>query len=109
MHIPHVLYHWREHAASGASGGKPEARKTNIAALADAVKRRGLDAEVLEYPTANRVRMCLRKAMHVSVIIPTDSSTRAEKCARDLPAASDYPNAEFIIVTSTELIESSVN
>ena len=105
VHIPHVLYHWREHAASGASGGKPEARKTNIAALVDAVKRRGLDAEVLEYPTANRVRMCLRNAVRVSVIIPTDSSTRAEKCARDLPAATDYPNAEFIIVTSTELIE----
>jgi len=105
VHIPHVLYHWREHAASGASGGKPEARKTNIAALVDAVKRRGLNAEVLEYPTANRVRMCLPKAMRVSVIIPTDSATLAEKCARDLPAASNYANAEFIIVTSTELIE----
>ena len=43
--------------------------------------------------------------MRVSVIIPTDSATRAEKCARDLPAATDYPNAEFIIVTSSELIE----
>jgi GT2 family glycosyltransferase/glycosyltransferase involved in cell wall biosynthesis len=105
VHIPHVLYHWREHAASAASGGKPEARKTNIAALVDAVKRRGLNAEVLEYPTANRVRMCLPKAMRVSVIIPTDSATRAEKCARDLPAASNCANAEFIIVTSTELIE----
>ncbi len=105
VHIPHVLYHWREHAASGASGGKPQARKTNIAALVDAVKRRGLDAEVLEYPTANRVRMHLQQALRVSVIIPTDSSARAEKCARDLPTVTDYPNAEFIIVTSTELIE----
>ena len=73
------------------SGGKPEARKTNIAALADAVKRRGLDAEVLEYPTANRVHMCLRKAVRVSVIIPTDSSTRAEKCIRDLPVPDRLP------------------
>ena len=105
VHIPRVLYHWREHVASGASGGKPEARRTNIAALVDAVKRRGLDAEVLEYPTANRLRMRLQKAVRVSVIIPTDSSTWAEKCARDLPAGSDYPNAEFIIVTNTELIE----
>jgi GT2 family glycosyltransferase len=105
VHIPHVLYHWREHAASAASGGKPEARKTNIAALADAVKRRGLHAEVFEYPTANRVRMCLPKGMRVSVIIPTDSATLAEKCARELPAASHYANAEFIIVANTELIE----
>ncbi len=105
VHIPHVLYHWREHAASAASGGKPHARKTNIAALVDAVKRRGFNAEVLEYPTANRVRMRLQKAVHVSVIIPTDSPVRAEKCARDLPALTEYPNAEFIIATSTELIE----
>jgi GT2 family glycosyltransferase/glycosyltransferase involved in cell wall biosynthesis len=105
VHIPRVLYHWREHVASGASGGKPEARRTNIAALVDAVKRRGLDAEVLEYPTANRLRMRLREAVRVSVIIPTDSSTWAEKCARDLPTGSDYPNAEFIIVTNTKLIE----
>jgi GT2 family glycosyltransferase/glycosyltransferase involved in cell wall biosynthesis len=105
VHVPHVLYHWREHAASAASGGKPDARKTNIAALVDAVKRRGLNAEVLEYPTANRVRMSLPKAMRVSVITPTDSATLAEKCARELPAASHYANAEFIIVTSTELIE----
>jgi GT2 family glycosyltransferase/glycosyltransferase involved in cell wall biosynthesis len=105
VHIPHVLYHWREHAISGASGGKPEARKTNVAALADAVKRRGLDAEVLEYPTANRVRMRLPRAVRVSVIIPTDSLSRAEKCARDLPAGTDYPHTEFIIVTSSELIQ----
>jgi GT2 family glycosyltransferase/glycosyltransferase involved in cell wall biosynthesis len=105
VHIPHVLYHWREHAASGAAGGKPEARKTNLAALVDAVKRRGLDAEVLEYPTANRVRMLLRNKPSVSVIIPTDSSDRAQKCVGALARTTDYPDAEFIIVTNTALIE----
>src|SRR2546423_10951709 len=49
--------------------------------------------------------MRLQKAVRVSVIIPTDSPVRAEKCARDLPALTEYPNAEFIIATSTELIE----
>ncbi|PYI75716.1 MAG: hypothetical protein DMF04_09695 [Verrucomicrobia bacterium] len=104
VHIPHVLYHWREHPASGASGGKPQARKTNLAALADAVKRRGLDAEVLEYPTANRVRMRLRHLPRVSVIIPTDSPTRLEKCAQHLPKASGYPEIEYLIVTNSALI-----
>ena len=56
-HIPHVLYHWREHPASGSTGGKPDARKTNLAALADAMKRRNLPAEIVEYPTANRARL----------------------------------------------------
>ena len=103
-HIPHVLYHWREHAASGASGGKPEARKTNLAALADAMARRGLDAEVLEYPTANRVRMRLKTQPPVSVIIPTDSPVRVEKCARVLPQQTNYSKAEFVIVTNSALL-----
>src|SRR4029079_6679665 len=56
-HIPQVLYHWREHPASGSAGGKPNARKTNLAALEDAIRRRGLQAEIIEYPAANRVRL----------------------------------------------------
>ena len=105
VHIPHVLYHWREHPASGAAGGKPEARKTNLAALAAAVRRRGWDADVIEYPTANRVRMRLPRPRRVSVIIPTDSPIRAKTCARDLPAATAYADAEFVIVTNSTLIE----
>jgi glycosyltransferase involved in cell wall biosynthesis/GT2 family glycosyltransferase len=104
VHIPHVLYHWREHAASGASGGKPHARQTNLAALEDAMNRRGLDAEVLEYPTANRVRMRLKNSPRVSVIIPTDSPIHLQKCARDLPQQTDYSEREFIIVTNSSLI-----
>ena len=105
VHIPHVLYHWREHPASGAAGGKPEARKTNLAALAAAVRRRGWDADVIEYPTANRVCMRLPRPRRVSVIIPTDSPIRAKTCARDLPAATAYADAEFVIVTNGSLIE----
>ncbi|PYK70574.1 MAG: hypothetical protein DME44_10800 [Verrucomicrobia bacterium] len=105
VHIPHVLYHWREHPASGAAGGKPEARKTNLTALAAAVRRRGWDADVIEYPTANRVRMRLPRPRRVSVIIPTDSPIRAKICARDLPTATTYGDAEFVIVTNSALIE----
>ena len=104
VHIPHVLYHWREHPASGAAGGKPHARQSNLAALADAVKRRGLDAEVLEYPTANRVRMRLRNLPRVSVIVPTDSPIRLTKCARKLPQQTAYADAEYILVTNSALI-----
>ncbi|MEY2493342.1 MAG: hypothetical protein QOH24_2293 [Verrucomicrobiota bacterium] len=109
VHIPHVLYHWREHPASGASGGKPEARKTNIAALAAAVQRRGFLADVRPMPAANRVRMLMTELPRVSVIIPTDSPERALKCARDLIAQTDYANSEFILVTRTAVIEKLKN
>ena len=104
QHIPHVLYHWREHAASGNVGGKPEARKTNLAALRDAMQRRGLSAEVLEYPTANRARRKITNWPRVSIIIPTDSASRAEACAHELPKQTDYPALEIVLVTNSALI-----
>ncbi|MGI9115587.1 MAG: glycosyltransferase [Chthoniobacterales bacterium] len=106
VHIPHVLYHWREHPGSGASGGKPEARKTNLAALRDAISRRGLDAEVCEYPQANRVRMRLKDSPRVSLIIPTDSPARLQKCARELPRQAASNEIEIIIITNSGLIDS---
>jgi GT2 family glycosyltransferase len=105
-HIPKVLYHWREHPASGSAGGKPEARQTNLTALADAMRRRNLAAEVIEYPTANRARLKVSRWPRVSIVIPTDSPTRAQACAQDLPRATRYPELEIVLVTNSPLAES---
>ena len=105
-HIPHVLYHWREHAASGSLGGKPDARKSNLAALGDAMRRRNLPAEIIEYPTANRARLKVSPWPRVSIIVPTDSSARAQVCLRDLPDQTNYPDLEIVLVTKSELVES---
>lgn len=108
-HIPHVLYHWREHRQSGSLGGKPEARQTNLAALADAMRRRNWPADILEYPTANRVRMRVTRWPRVSVIIPTDSPVRLQDCLRHLPAQTQYPDWEIVIVTNSALANSLGN
>jgi GT2 family glycosyltransferase/glycosyltransferase involved in cell wall biosynthesis len=105
-HIPHVLYHWREHPGSGSTGGKPGARQTNLAALADAMRRRNLPAEILEYPTANRARLKLERWPRVSIIVPTDSATRAQACLQDLPRATKYPHLEIVLVTNSRLADS---
>jgi len=105
-HIPHVLYHWREHPASGSTGGKPGARRTNLAALADAMSRRNLAADVLEYPTANRARLKIARWPRVSIIVPTDSPTRARACLQELPRATKYPDLELVVVTNTKLAQS---
>lgn len=105
-HIPHVLYHWREHSASGSTGGKPDARKANLAALADAMRRRNLPAEIIEYSTANRARLSVPSWPRVSVIVPTDSPTRAQTCLRDLPRRTNYPHLEIVLVTNSQLLES---
>ena len=105
-HIPHVLYHWREHAASGSTGGKPGARRTNLAALEDAMRRRNLPAEIIEYPTANRARLKIERWPRVSVIVPTDSPSRAQACLQELPRATKYPDLELVLVTNSQLAES---
>lgn len=105
-HIPHVLYHWREHPASGSTGGKPDARKANLAALAEAMRRRNLPAEIIEYSTANRARLEVPSWPRVSVIVPTDSPTRAQICLRDLPRCTNYPDLEIVMVTNSTLLES---
>jgi glycosyltransferase involved in cell wall biosynthesis len=102
-HVPHVLYHWREHPASGSSGGKPEARKTNLAALSSALERRGLSAEIIEYPTANRARLKISNWPKVSVVIPTDSAERAQLCMEQLPRMTSYRDCEIVIVTNSAL------
>ena len=104
-HISHVLYHWREHPGSGSAGGKPEARRSNLAALDDAMRRRNLPAEILEYPTANRARLKVEPWPRVSVIVPTDSPTRAQACLQDLPAATKYPDLEIVLVTNSQLAD----
>ena len=104
-HIPHVLYHWREHPASGSIGGKPGARQSNLAALADAMRRRNLPADILEYPTANRAHLKVSPWPRVSVIVPTDSPTRAQACLRELPRATKYSDLEIVLVTNSKLAE----
>jgi glycosyltransferase involved in cell wall biosynthesis len=105
-HIPQVLYHWREHPGSGSTGGKPDARRTNLAALADAMRRRNLPADVLEYATANRARLKIERWPRVSIIIPTDSPTRAQVCLQELPRQTNYPDLEIVLVTNSKLAES---
>jgi GT2 family glycosyltransferase/glycosyltransferase involved in cell wall biosynthesis len=105
-HVPHVLYHWREHPISGSTGGKPDARRSNLAALADAMRRRNLPADVLEYPTANRARLKVERWPRVSVIVPTDSPSRAQACLQDLPRATKYPDLEIVLVTKSQLADS---
>jgi glycosyltransferase involved in cell wall biosynthesis len=105
-HIPHVLYHWREHAGSGSTGGKPGARRTNLAALADAMRRRNLPADILEYATANRARLKIERWPRVSIIVPTDSPTRAQACLQELPRQTKYPDLEIVLVTNSQLAAS---
>src|SRR3546814_745387 len=73
-HIPELLYGWRAIAGSGAAGGKDFARESNIAALQDAMRRRGIAGKAVPLATANRMdRRGFMPEPLVSIIIPSDN------------------------------------
>ncbi|MET0244490.1 MAG: glycosyltransferase, partial [Flavitalea sp.] len=103
-HIPKVLYYWRQTEGSAAVGDKPYARQTNIKALEDAVRRRNIDGEVIELPTANRVKLKLSLKPFVSIIIPTDSYDNLTATIESIAASTSYINYEIVPVTNSKLI-----
>ena len=105
-HIPKVLYHWRMVEGSAAAGGKIDARRTNLAALHDAVRAGGRTARVARYPFANRVVFSLVERPLVSIVIPTDSDAAIRSCLESLAARTTYDALEIIVVTNSGLAAS---
>jgi GT2 family glycosyltransferase/SAM-dependent methyltransferase len=103
-HIPRVLYYWRQTAGSAAQGDKPYARASNLKALADAMTRRNIDAEIIDLPTANRVRVNLEEQPAVSIIIPTDSIPNLTATINSITAITKYTNYEIVPVTNSGVI-----
>ncbi|MEA2664908.1 MAG: hypothetical protein QOI11_1852 [Candidatus Eremiobacteraeota bacterium] len=103
-HLPHVLYHWRRHPGSTASGAgaKSYASDAGRRAVADAMRRRGLAATVLPGPEPAGtyvVRFAPPRAAEVAVIVPTrDNGADLERCAAALRRAARGVRAHLVIV-----------
>ncbi len=102
-HIPRVLYYWRIVAGSAGQGDQPSARKTNIAALADAARRRGWDADVFALPTVNRVKFKVPSG-RVSIIIPSDSEQNISRTVDAIRRGTRHGNYEIVVVTNSSLV-----
>ena len=103
-HIPRVLYHWRIHAASVASGVgvKNYAYDAAMNAIAEAMHRRSEPGrvEMLKDDPGNYVvRYDLKRDWKVSIIIPTrDHAEDLERCLNSIFAKSSYRNFEVVIL-----------
>lgn len=103
-HIERILYLWRAIDGSAAKeGGKDFARKTNIAALQEALKRRGLKAKVLELPHANYVHFLDKDFGKVSIVIPSDSYKNIKRSIDNILKKTNYRNYEIIVVCNSDL------
>jgi O-antigen biosynthesis protein len=101
-HVRGYHYGWRMIHGSASVGDKPLARQSNIAALQDAMDRRGWGGEAIALPTANRAfRPVSDDAPSVSIVIPTGGNVPLlARCVSTILQLTLYPNFEVIIVPS---------
>lgn len=104
-HIPKVLYHWRmiEGSTAAEIDNKGYAIEKGRKAVADALKRRGVNAEVKVHPKVPYyiVEYKYEKAPLISIIIPTkDYAEITEQCLKSLYEKTTYPNFEVILMNN---------
>lgn len=105
VHVERVLYLWRSIPGSAASGGKDFARESNIAALDDALVRRGIQGKAKPLPHVNYVEVAVPKTVKVSIVIPSDSFKNLKLALNAILGKTDYPNYEVVVVCNGPLAE----
>lgn len=87
-HVPRVLYHWREHASSTASGAaaKPYAHAAGAKALEDHARRRAWTVRVEDGPRpfSYRLRSVSQPGARATIIVPSRDARLLERCLSSL-------------------------
>lgn len=105
-HIPKVLYHWRtvKTSAAASTSAKPYAYEAAKKALADAMKRRGIEVESVYdglWLGSYRIKYKIEGEPEVSIIIPnTDKVETLKRCVDSILNKTTYPNYKIVIVDS---------
>lgn len=103
--IPRVLYHWRIHQQSTASGVgvKPEATSAGRRAVEEHLKRRGISAAVRETgPGRYSVEYQLVGTPKVAIVIPTGGSPTLVAALESLASGTTYKNFEVVVVDNSK-------
>ena len=98
IHIPKSLYQWRIHENSTAANveGKPYALKSGVRAVEEAVRRRGIKAEVsvdvetLHYKL-NFIAPASRPLVDI-ILLGDNDQNKLKRCVQSVIRASDYDN-----------------
>ncbi|HUK92071.1 MAG TPA: glycosyltransferase [Blastocatellia bacterium] len=105
-HIPKVLYHWRAIPSSVAYSGesKPKGMLAARDVLADAFRRRGIQAEVFQPDWAVAGALALYghrfadNGPSVSILIPTKNNVAILRACIDSLARTTYANYEIVVI-----------
>ena len=105
VHVPQILYYWRSHAGSVASGigAKPYAIAAAKGAVADHLYRHGFEhfeiTSTRAFETIFRIRYQILGTPKVSVIIANkDHKEDLKRCIESILEKTTYDNYEIIVV-----------
>lgn len=105
VHVPRLLYYWRRHAGSVASGieAKPYAVDAAKQAVTEALEKAGFsDFEIVgtrAYDTIFRIRYGIVGTPKISIVIETGTdSAQLRACVDSVRKQSTYPEYEILIV-----------
>ncbi|MCF8367145.1 MAG: glycosyltransferase family 2 protein [Bacteroidales bacterium] len=114
VHIPSILYQWRQHKESTAekTGNKSYAVIAGQRALQEHLQRTGTKAEVEILPMSYyRIKYKLPQNLpFVSIIIPTrNNKIILEQCIQSILSKTDYPNYELLVIDNKSDHDDTLN
>lgn len=105
VHIPRLMYYWRCHSGSVASGieAKPYAIEAAKGAVAEHLRKHGYEHFKIEstraFETIFRIRYQITGTPKISIVIPNKDHTEdLKRCVSSILEKSTYDNYELVIV-----------
>ncbi len=105
VHVPKVLYYWRSHAGSVASGisAKPYAIEAAKGAVAEHLRKHGYDhfeiTSTRAFETIFRIQYQILGNPKISIVIANkDHEQDLRRCITSIVEKSTYDNVEIIVV-----------
>lgn len=112
VHIPKVLYYWRKHDGSVASGieAKPYAVEAAKRAVAEALERNGFSGFAIEstraFATIFRIRYRIIGSPKITIVIQSGTDVpRLRACVDSVRRLSTYDNYEMILAVRGDASE----
>lgn len=101
VHIPKILYKWRQHESSTGHQFKEVVMESSMRALQDFIDREGIEGSI--YPTNHfnffRLKRKIIGHPNISIIIPTkDRIDLLRRCVESIQTRTSYANYEIIII-----------
>jgi len=105
VHVPRLMYYWRSHAGSVASGieAKPYAIEAAKGAVAEHLRKHGFEHFKIEstraFETIFRIRYQIMGTPKISIVIANrDHAEDLRRCVTSVSEKSTYDNYEIVIV-----------